>query len=269
MSDKIKSQLKNYLRSFTSGGIALAYSGGADSSVLLAILAEMKTALNFNFRAIIIDSILQTNAEIGDALKRAENLGVEVHVEPFDQLAIKGFEKNPKDRCYMCKKELFARIFAFAKQNNLAAVVDGTNADDMQAYRPGLRVLKESGVISPFMELKITKTQVRALATLMNLDVAKKPPESCLATRFPYGDKITAKDLERVAAGEDILRAVLPANTTARLRVHGQIVRIEVPCHAVAHIIEHRKQIAESLKSLGYTYITLDLEGFRSGSLDI
>ncbi len=265
---RVKAHLKEHLRNYISGGIVLAYSGGVDSSVLLAVLSEMNKETPFRLRAVIFDSAFQTGAGLTEAFERAMRSGVDVRKEKLDQLAIAGISDNPEERCYLCKRGLFARLLEIAKRDGFATVMDGTNADDAHTYRPGLRALEESGVVSPLKDAGLTKTDIRAIAREMNLNVAERPAAPCLATRFPYGAALTESALRRVANGEAVIRAMLPENTSFRLRVHGDTARVEVTPEEFGAIVEHRLKIVSELKKLGYRYITLDLEGFRSGSMD-
>ncbi len=265
---RVKERLKGHLRNYAPGGILLAYSGGVDSSVLLAVLAEMNDETPFRLRAVIFDSALQAGAGLDEAFERARRRGVDVRMEKLDQLAVAGFSENPEDRCYLCKRELLARLLKIAEENGYATVMDGTNADDIHTYRPGLRALEESGVVSPLKDVGLTKADVRAIARDMDLHVSERPAAPCLATRFPYGAKLTEDVLKKVADGEAVLRGMLPENTPFRIRVHGDIARLEVPPVAFGVIMEQRHQLVDALKTLGYRYINLDLEGFRSGSMD-
>ena len=149
---RVRAHLKEHLRNYISGGIVLAYSGGVDSSVLLAVLSEMNKETPFRLRAVIFDSAFQTGAGLTEAFERAMRSGVDVRKEKLDQLAIAGISDNPEERCYLCKRGLFARLLEIAKRDGFATVMDGTNADDAHTYRPGLRALEESGVVSPLKD---------------------------------------------------------------------------------------------------------------------
>lgn len=265
----LKNRLKTHLRGLAPEGIVLAYSGGVDSSVLLAVLVEMRREdAGLRFRAVIFDSPLQAGSRIQEAFEKARADGVDIQLETMDPLDIPGFAGNPPDRCYMCKREMLAKLASDAVRNGFRTVIDGTNADDVKTYRPGLKALSESGVRSPLKELGMTKSDVRSIAREMGLAVAVRPASPCLATRFPYGARLTADAIGRVAAGEEELRRILPDNTPCRMRVDGDTVRIEVPPENFSDIAEHREQLLARLKALGYVYITMDMEGFRSGSMD-
>jgi uncharacterized protein len=268
VSEPLFERLKAHLRTQVPGGVALAFSGGVDSTVLLAVLRALRDETGFPLLAVHFQSNLQTPDERAEAERLAAQQGVELVVLDFDPLAIPGFADNPPDRCHRCKRRLFQSFVEFARRRGLAAVFDGTNADDAQQHRPGRRALAECGVRSPFEDLGIGKAQVRAMAAWLGLDVATKPASPCLATRFPYGARIDAQALERVAKGEGELRALLGAGGNLRLRVHDDLARVEIDSAAMPAALEKRASIAAALRALGFKYVALDLDGFRSGSLD-
>lgn len=186
-----------------------------------------------------------------------------VRVDEFSDPAIL---QNPPDRCYRCKKLLFQGLLDFAEKNGLKAAADGTNFDDLSEYRPGLRALKELGIHSPLAEAGLTKSEVRRLAAEYGLRVSRKPSSPCMATRLPYGDTLTPEKLHQAAAGEELLKLRgFPVN---RVRIHGNLARVEIPKGEFSRFLEQVEEITEELKKLGILYVTLDLQGFRSGSMD-
>ena len=188
-------------------------------------------------------------------------------VIPVDELESAGIGDNPTDRCYRCKKFLFMQMLQKAEELGVRRILEGTNEDDLHVYRPGIRALKELGIKSPLADAGMTKADVRRLAAEYGMPVAAKPAAPCLATRFPYGTKLTYEKLEAVGKGEDFLKTLGFRNV--RLRVHDAIARIEVDVEEFPLVSEHRKEIINVLSGLGYPYVTLDLAGFRSGSMDI
>ena len=262
-------RLKAFLAPYTADGIALAFSGGVDSSLLLAILAGMKRERDFPLLVVNFHSVFHTNSELEEARALGQSLGTDVLVLDFDPLKVPGVQNNPIDRCYRCKQGIFTQLKDLAETNGIQTIVDGTNADDLKVYRPGRRALKELGVVSPLSTLGITKAEVRALAHELGLSVASKPAAPCLATRFPYGTMLTEAAIQQVAEGESFLRRFVTPSLPVRLRVHEKTARIEVAPESLASILDNRIAVVSKLKDLGFDYVTLDLEGFRSGSLDI
>lgn len=262
-------RLKDYLRQFTPEGIALAFSGGVDSTLLLAVLKGLRDETDYPLLAVFFHSVLQTAEERADAERIAAELGVELTVLEFNPLEIRGVADNPVDRCYLCKKHIFGRLIELAEAKALKIVMDGTNGDDSKGYRPGRRALRAFGVVSPLDALGIGKADVRAMAKALNLSAASKPSAPCLATRFPYGTQITEEAIRRVTQGEKVIRDILGSSHGVRLRVHGTLGRIEVDASVLPSALEHRAKLVAAMKALGFNYVTLDLEGFRSGSMDV
>jgi uncharacterized protein len=268
MSGQGLEQLEEHLRALTPRGIALAFSGGVDSTLLLAVLKRLRDEADFPLLAVHFHSVLHTPSERAEAERLAAAIGVELVVIDFDPIAIPGVADNPPDRCYRCKRHLFEGLVELARTRGLATLVDGTNADDALVYRPGRRALRECGVVSPLEALGIGKAQVRAMAAALNLEVASKPSAPCLATRFPYGTRLDAETIGRVAEGERTLCAMLGSDGNLRLRVHGAVARIEIDPARMLAALAQRGRIVEALKSLGFEHVALDLDGFRSGSMD-
>ena len=171
------------------------------------------------------------------------------------------------DRCYRCKKYLFHILIEEGKKLGVSAMMEGTNEDDLHVYRPGLRAIRELGIHSPLAEAGMTKAEVRKLAEELGISVSNKPSMPCLATRFPYGTRISYEAMQKVDEGEAFVRSLGFYNV--RLRIHNDVVRIEVDVNEIPRLLEYHEQIVAKLKKLGYDYITVDLEGFRSGSMDL
>lgn len=262
-------RLREYLQSLAPQGIALAYSGGVDSTLLLAVLAEMKQKRPFPFAALTMQTVLQDGHEMAEAAKLAEKYGVGQKILTFDPFSLPEVRHNRTDRCYHCKKAIFSRFKDYARTHSLKYLLDGTNADDLNVYRPGRKALQELGVISPLAELGITKAEIRRMSAELGLSTASKPAVPCLATRFQYNTLLDDGSVRRVAEGERLIADMFPAIKNIRLRVHRSLARLEVSAEDISPVAASAKIVAEKLKALGFDYVTLDLEGFRSGSFDI
>lgn len=260
-------KLAVYLRDIGRHGVLLALSGGVDSALLLDMLAEAAAEEGFPLRAATFSSPLQPETDASAARELAERHGVPHRVVRIDLLADPILRQNPRDRCYLCKKRLFETLKKIAAEENLGLIADGTNADDLGQYRPGLRALRELNIISPLAELGMTKAEIRALAERRGVPVAHRPSSPCLATRLPYGDELTAEILGQIDAGERFLKSA--GFDVVRLRRHGSVARVEIPEKDFARFLEQRAGIAAELKRQGFSHVTLDLEGFRSGSMDL
>lgn len=261
-------RLKEFLRSRAEGGIALAFSGGADSQLLLEVLRLLRREEPFPLAAMTIHSPFHREEETAAAGEAATQAGVEWVKIDCDLAAEPEIRENPPDRCYRCKRRIFSAILSAAAARGLGTVVDGTNADDLKVWRPGVRALRELGVLSPLAELGISKPEVRAMAAELGLPAASKPAAPCLATRFVYGTTLTGEALRRVAEGEALIRKVIPEARDLRLRVHGDLARIELAPELLELAAARKTGLVSGLKKIGFVYITLDLEGFRSGSMD-
>ena len=185
----------------------------------------------------------------------------------MDELEIEELRSNPVNRCYLCKRHMFQILINFADSKKISMIVEGTNEDDMHEYRPGIQALKELGIASPLAELHITKKQVKEMAAVCGISVASRPSTPCMATRIPYGQNLDYEVLARLAEGEAYLRTRIPGNV--RLRLHKDVVRMEVDKTRLWEVMKRRQEILENLEKLGFPYVTLDLKGFRSGSMDI
>jgi uncharacterized protein len=247
------------------GGVVVAYSGGVDSSLLLKVSVDV---LGDRALAVTAESETYPAREGAEAIELARRLGARHRVIHTEELAIQHFADNPPERCYYCKTELFEKLLGIAREEGLAAVADGSNVDDADDYRPGMRAAAELGVRSPLREAGLTKADIRELSKELGLTTWNKPSFACLASRFPYGDQITAGKLQQVAAAETLLRGLQLAQ--ARVRHHGDIARIEVDPSEFELITEpsNRTCIVAELRRLGYVYVTLDLRGYQTGSMN-
>lgn len=264
---QLERRLEDCMARYAGEDVCLAFSGGVDSSLLLKAAVTAASATGKRVFAVTFDSRLHPSCDLEIAGRVAAELGGIHHVISVNELEQEAIRDNPVNRCYLCKKHLFETLRAFAEARGIRYILDGTNEDDMHVYRPGIRALKELGIISPLADLHITKAQVKALAASYGISVASRPSTPCMATRIPYNTRIDYDSLERIGRGEAYLRSVVSGNV--RLRLHGAIARIEVDSVSMGAILERRLEIVARLKELGFAYITLDLEGFRSGSMDL
>ena len=245
-------------------GILVAFSGGVDSSLLLRVALEVKPG-----KVKAVTALLSSlpPRELEQAKKIISLLQAPHIILPVAELEIPGFSENTPERCYYCKKELLTRILKVAEEQGLKAVVEGSNADDRNDFRPGMRAVAELGVRSPLQEAGLTKKEIREISRAYQLPTWDTPSLACLASRFPYGVRITEERLARVATGEEFLRKL--GIRGFRLRDHGPVARIEVELEQAQDIVfENRQKINEYLKQIGYQYICLDLEGYRTGSMN-
>lgn len=256
------SKLKSILVDMKSA--LVAYSGGVDSTLLLKVAKE---ALGDRIIAVTADSETYPKRELEDAIKFAEQMGVKHTVIHTSELEIAGFADNPPDRCYYCKHELFSKLTDIAKQEKLSFVLDGANYDDRNDHRPGMKAGRELGVRSPLKEAELTKEDIRQLSKHYQLPTWNKPSFACLSSRFPYGTKITPDKLLVVGEAEDYLRSL--GFNELRVRHHDKIARIEINKKDFPKLLEMAEEVSQKIKGLGYLYVTLDLEGFRSGSMNL
>lgn len=262
-----KQRLSERMRQYASEGhVCVAFSGGVDSSVVLAEAAEAAKEMKRRVYAVTFHTRLHAAGDMEASQAVAKRLEVIHKVISMDELSQAGIENNPKNRCYLCKRTLFLRLKEFAQRVGAAYCLDGTNADDMNSSRPGLAALRELDIKSPLAELGISKMEVRKLAKELGISVADRPSSPCMATRLPYGAKLDYRLLSRIDQAEQWLRQRISGNV--RLRLHGRVVRIEVDKKHLGRALCLKEELVKRLKDLGFHYITLDLEGFRSGSMD-
>jgi uncharacterized protein len=245
--------------------VLVAYSGGVDSTFLLKVAQNV---LGENVLAVIASSETYPEREFKEALRIAENMGIRLRVIYTHELENPEFMNNPPERCYFCKKELFSRLKEIAEEENIPYVCDGANFEDRLDFRPGSGAARELGVRSPLMEARLEKGDIRILSQMLKLPTWDKPSMACLSSRFPYHTPIEKKSLRRIEAAEKYIQGM--GILRLRVRHHGQIARIEIDPGDFPKIMESqvRAKIVERLKKLGYFYVTLDLAGYRTGSMN-
>lgn len=248
-------------------GLCVAFSGGVDSSLVLKLACEAAKKYGIQVYAVTFDTVLHPACDRETAARVAAELGALHVVIPVDELQLEELRFNPPDRCYRCKRYLFERLVSFAREKGISTVLEGTNEDDRKEYRPGLKALKELGIVSPLALAEIGKKEVRVLAGELGISVASRPSAPCMATRLPYGSLLEHETLRRIEAGETYLRSVFSGNV--RLRLHGVVARLEIDGCEMEKALAQRATLCQRLKELGFLYVTLDLEGFRSGSMDV
>lgn len=258
-------RLREHFRSIITGPVTVAFSGGTDSVLVLKLTLE--AARNrFPVYAVYADTPWMPRAALEEAQNIAKDFQTDLHIIRLDSPQSIGIENNPTDRCYRCKKNIFSALRAFATEHACSILLEGTQLDDLTKYRPGLQAVKESGALSPLKDLGLHKSDVRKYLELLNIAAAKKPSGSCLATRLPYGEPLKTDLLRRIDEAEEWLRNFDLG--TVRVRSHGDIARIEVSRQNLQKVLCINEQLTQKFKSLGWKYVTLDLEGFRSGSMD-
>lgn len=266
MSAEVLNKLKNLLQSYAGGDCALAFSGGADSVLLLKLLSDACRERGTHCLAVYVKNSFGPQQEAQAALQRAEELGAQSLCLELNEMPSE-LKYNPVDRCYLCKRQIFQAVVAEAEKRQIKIIMDGTNGDDIKVYRPGLKALAECGIISPLARLNISKAEVRRMLDTLHLKEARKPAAPCMATRFAYGMELNEQRMQAVAAAEEQLRALGFYNV--RLRVHsGAFARVEVDAADLVKAAKLAPQITSIVKAAGLNYVMLDLQGFRSGSMD-
>lgn len=262
LTDKLE-QLKNLFAEMEQA--LIAYSGGVDSTLVAKIAYDV-----LGDRAIAVTAVSPSllPEELEDAQIQAAQIGIAHQIVQTHEMDNPNYTTNPVNRCYFCKSELHDTLKPMAKQLGYAYVVDGVNADDLRDYRPGIQAAKERGVRSPLAELSITKAQVRQLSQQLGLPWWDKPAQPCLSSRFPYGEQITVGKLQRVGRAEIYLRSLGWQNL--RVRSEGDTARIELPPEQIKEFVYRAdlQAIISAFRSYGFVYVTLDLEGYRSGKLN-
>lgn len=256
-------KLQEYLREL--GSVAVAFSGGVDSTFLLRVAHD---TLGDKVVAFTAASVFVPQRDVWEAKDFCEQQGIRHIVRHFDTLGIEGISLNPKDRCYLCKHALFSSFVAWAAEKGLGCVADGSNLDDDGDYRPGRRALKELGIKSPLYYAAMTKQDIRALSAKMGLATWNKPSFACLASRFVYGEELTAGKLDEVNRAEEYLMS--KGFRQFRVRRHGNLARIELLPADIGRFMTGRlrEDVTEQLKAIGFDYVTLDLLGYRTGSMN-
>ena len=261
--EKKLTDLKNIIKSL--GSLAVGFSGGVDSSFLLAIAHEV---LGKNVLAVTCRHIAVPEWEIEEAKSFCAERNIRQLIFELDPLVIEEFRINKPDRCYACKRRIFSEIRRIASENEIAFVAEGSNMDDLGDYRPGLRAISELDICSPLREAGLYKSEIRELSRAMNLPTWDKPAYACLASRFVYGEEITGEKLGMVERAEEFL--IENGFADERVRMHGKLARIEVPEKDIPRFADEKLRIrlVEEFKNIGFLFVTLDLSGYSTGSMN-
>ncbi len=255
--------LKSLIKGLES--VVVAFSGGVDSALLAKVCSDV-----LGEKAIAVTAVSETypEFELNEAKKVAKEIGIGHKILRTNELSVENFAKNPANRCYFCKTELFSKLKDVAKEVDFKNIADGSNLDDTGDFRPGLRAAMELGSRGPLREAGLTKKDVREMSKFLGLSTWNKPAFACLSSRIPYGQKITVDKLDMIIKSEDFLREA--GFKSFRVRHHGTIARIEVPLIDIERVMDSdvRSGVVKKLKSIGFTYVTVDLEGLRSGSMN-
>lgn len=245
--------------------VIVAFSGGVDSTFVLKAAHD---AIGERVLALTTTSPTMPEQDRATALKMAAQIGARHLIVESNELEIPGYARNPLDRCYLCKSNLFTVCEAKAAELGIDEIADGLNLDDLHDYRPGMKAASEKRVRHPLVEAGLSKAEIRELSRAMELETWDRPASPCLSSRFPYGTEITAEGLRKVSAGEDLLRAL--GFRVARVRYHGEVARLELEQAEIARIFEPqiRETVDREFKKIGFRFVAIDLRGFRSGSLN-
>lgn len=254
-------QLQDYLKSL--GSVAVAFSSGVDSTFLLKVAHDV---LGNQVITVTAMSCSFPKRELNEAKTFCEKEGIRHIVCESEELEIEGFKHNPKNRCYLCKHELFEKIQVIANENHLNAIAEGSNMDDNGDYRPGLQAVAELGIKSPLRQVALNKAEIRELSKKLGLPTWDKQSFACLSSRFVYGETISEEKLSMVDRAEQLLLDL--GFHQVRVRIHGSIARIEVLPVEFEKIIAHSEQIVQEFTAYGFTYVTMDLKGYRTGSMN-
>lgn len=257
--EKLKTELKKMDK------VLLAYSGGVDSTFLLKVAHDV---LGGNVLAVVASSETYPKREKNEALKLAKEMNVHHRVIHTHELKDPDFFQNPPQRCYFCKKELFSKLKKIAESEGISYILDGSNYEDRDDFRPGLKALKEFGIHSPLKEAGLVKDEIRQLSWMLGLSTWEKPSMACLSSRFPYNTEIDVRSLRQIDQAEEYLRKL--GFSQFRVRHHDQIARIEISPDEFPKIIKKRtrENIVKNFKKFGYVYVALDIEGYRTGSMN-
>ncbi|MEM4243821.1 MAG: ATP-dependent sacrificial sulfur transferase LarE [Candidatus Bathyarchaeia archaeon] len=258
--------LKRYIAEKGKDGAVISFSGGLDSSTLAAV---SHSVLGDKAVAVTAKSSTYPKEELEDAKKVAKEIGIKLYIIETNELANENFSRNPENRCYYCKKELLEQLQQMAEKLEFKAVFEGTNFSDLTEHRPGFKAVKEAeNVYSPWVDTQFTKEEIRALAREMGLSTHDKPPLACLASRIPYNERITAERLERIEKAERAVKKITGVQQF-RVRDHNGLARIEVGKdeRKIFCDVAVMDKIASELKRIGFKYVALDLEGYKSGSM--
>ena len=254
-------KLENIIRNMQS--VVVAYSGGVDSTFLLKICKDI---LQDKVLAVIAKSEAYPQRETRWAIAMAKKLNAHLLLIETKELKNRNFVTNPQDRCYWCKRELFSKIYQIARENRIAFVIDGSNYDDLSDFRPGFKASEELGIRKPLMEARLRKDEIRQISKELRLPTWDKPSFACLASRFPYGSKISREGLFKVNTAEEFL--MKHAVKQVRVRHLGKIAKIEVLPQDMLRVIYYRGKIIKYFKTLGYKFILLDIEGYKTGNMN-